>query len=110
MKIELTENAVNEVKRIKSEQESPEAFLRIAIVGAGCSGFSHKLELDPNPGNTEKDLVIEYSGVKILVDKRSALYLDGTTIDFINDLNKMGFVLNNPSFKNKCGCGSSFSM
>jgi len=111
MNITLTENAVKEIKRIIAEQaqEGEEIKLRVAVRGGGCSGFQWKLELDPEAPK-EKDTVIEQDGVKVMVDLRSAMYVDGTTIDFINDLNRMGFVCTNPNVKTTCGCGSSFSM
>jgi len=111
MRITLTENAIKEIKRIVAEQaeEGQDLKLRVAIKGGGCSGFQWKLELDPEtPG--EKDTVIEQDGVKVVVDPRSAVYVDGTTVDFINDLNRMGFVCKNDAIKTTCGCGSSFSM
>jgi iron-sulfur cluster assembly protein len=108
--IVLTEKAAGEVKRIAADQaaDSP-LYLRVRVVGGGCSGFQHKLDLDENV-NEKLDEVYELLGVKIVVDKRSALYLDGVTVDFHDDLNKRGFSVSNPHAKTTCGCGSSFSM
>ena len=106
----LTEKAAGEVKRIVAEQNLPEKlYLRLRVVGGGCSGFQHKLDLDPAV-NPKLDDVFEQHGVEIVVDKRSALYLSGVTVDFHDDLNKRGFSVTNPSAKTTCGCGSSFSM
>ena len=111
MSIVLTEKAISEIKRIIAEQgaNADKVFLRLAVRGGGCSGYQHKLELD-EVWNEEKDNIEVYSEVKVVVDKRSALYCDGATIDFHEDLNKRGFVVSNPNSKSTCGCGSSFSM
>src|SRR5438876_8747551 len=114
MAITVTEKAAGEVKRILSEQQSngglPEkVYLRMRVVGGGCSGFQHKLDLDPLV-NDKIDQVFEYEGLPVVVDKKSMLYLDGVIVDFHDDLNKRGFSINNPQAKSTCGCGSSFSM
>jgi iron-sulfur cluster insertion protein len=108
--ITLTEKAASEVKRIISEQgAATPLYLRVRVVGGGCSGFQHKLDLDETV-NEKLDEVFEEQGVGVVIDKRSALYLDGVTVDFVDDLNKRGFSVSNPSAKTTCGCGSSFSM
>src|SRR5436190_22436379 len=108
--VELTEKAAAEVKRIVAEQNLPEKlYLRLRVVGGGCSGFQHKLDLDPQV-SSKLDEVFQVYGVDVVVDKRSLLYLDGVTVDFHNDLNKRGFSVSNPAAKSTCGCGSSFSM
>src|SRR4029078_2778021 len=112
MAITVTEKAAGEVKRIICEQQQtggvPEKiYLRVRVVGGGCSGFQHKLDLDPQV-NEKLDEVYELQGVPVFVDKRSALSLDGVVVDFHDDLNKRGFSVENPNAKTKCGCGSSF--
>jgi len=113
VKINLTEKAAAEVKRISADQaeagSTDKLYLRVRVVGGGCSGFQHKLDLDPQV-NPKLDDVFQLHDVDVVVDKRSLLYLDGVTIDFHNDLNKRGFSISNPSAKSTCGCGSSFSM
>ena len=115
MPITVTEKAASEVNRIISEQkqeggEVPEkVYLRLRVVGGGCSGFQHKLDLDPAI-NEKLDEVFEFHGVPVVVDKRSLMYLDNATVDFHDDLNRRGFSISNPSAKSTCGCGSSFSM
>ena len=115
MPITLTEKAAGEVRRIIAEQKNgggtlPEKiYLRMRVVGGGCSGFQHKLDLDPVV-NAKLDDVFEFHGVPVVVDKRSLMYLGDVTVDFHDDLNKRGFSINNPSAKSTCGCGSSFSM
>jgi iron-sulfur cluster insertion protein len=106
----LSDKAAAEVRKIVAEQDSKEKlYLRVRVVGGGCSGFQHKLDLDPAM-NEKLDEVYELNGVDVVVDKRSALYLDGVTVDFHDDLNKRGFSVSNPQAKTTCGCGSSFSM
>jgi iron-sulfur cluster assembly accessory protein len=83
--------------------------LRMRVVGGGCSGFQHKLDLDPVV-NEKLDEVFEMHGVPVVVDKRSLMYLGDATIDFHDEINRRGFSITNPSAKSTCGCGSSFSM
>jgi iron-sulfur cluster assembly protein len=114
MAITVTEKAANEVKRIIAEQQqnggAPEKiYLRMRVVGGGCSGFQHKLDLDP-AFNEKLDEEFSFHGVPVVVDKRSLMYLADVTVDFHDDLNKRGFSITNPSAKSTCGCGSSFSM
>jgi iron-sulfur cluster assembly protein len=112
MAITLTEKAASEVKRIVTEQRQngdfPEkVYLRLRVVGGGCSGFQHKLDLDENM-NDKLDEVFDINGV--VVDKRSMMYLSDANVDFHDDLNRRGFSISNPNAKTTCGCGSSFSM
>ena len=114
MSITVTEKAASEVRRIIAEQQqtpnAPEKiYLRMRVVGGGCSGFQHKLDLDPQV-NDKLDEILECHGVPVVVDKRSLMYLDGVTVDFHDELNRRGFSISNPNAKSTCGCGSSFSM
>ena len=110
MPITVTEKAAGEVKRIIEEQQFKEkVFLRMRVVGGGCSGFQHKLDLDLNV-NPKLDEVYEFHGIPVVVDKRSLMYLDNAQVDFHDDLNRRGFSISNPNAKSTCGCGSSFSM
>jgi len=109
MAITLTEKAAAEVKRIMSDQELPEGVgLRIGVSGGGCSGFSYKLGFENEIG--EFDESNQQHGIRLIVDKKSYLYLNGTEVDFHDDLDNRGFVFNNPNAKRSCGCGSSFSV
>jgi iron-sulfur cluster assembly accessory protein len=112
MAITVTEKAASEVKRILDEQRESlpdKVYLRLRVVGGGCSGFQHKLDLDPAV-NEKLDEVFEFHGVAVVVDKRSLMYLDNAQVDFHDELNRRGFSITNPSAKSTCGCGSSFSM
>jgi iron-sulfur cluster insertion protein len=110
----LSEKAAAKVKQIVADEHAkggaPEKiYLRVRVVGGGCSGFQHKLDLDPNV-NPKLDDVYEMHGVEIVVDKRSSMYLNGVQVDYHDDLTRSGFSVSNPSAKTTCGCGSSFSM
>jgi iron-sulfur cluster assembly protein len=111
--ITVTPKAADEVRRIISEQQaagtSEKMYLRMRVVGGGCSGFQHKLDLDTQV-NPKLDEVFHVHDVDVVVDKRSLLYLNGVTVDYHNDLNRRGFSVSNPQAKSTCGCGSSFSM
>ncbi|MBN1492114.1 MAG: iron-sulfur cluster assembly accessory protein [Phycisphaerae bacterium] len=108
MALELTERAAKEVKTILKDQGKPEGtMLRIGVKGGGCSGFSYSLDLTETKG--EFDETFESHGVKIICDPKSYLYLNGTTVDFQDEIMGRGFVFNNPNASSSCGCGSSFS-
>ena len=103
--IKLTEAAAEEVKKAKED----ESYLRIAVQGGGCSGFEYKLTLELEY-DKEKDTLSHQHGVDVIVDKKSALYLEGTVLDHYNDISKRGFTFNNPNATKSCGCGSSFQV
>ncbi len=109
MSLTVTESAVKEIQRVIGEQSMPEeTMLRVGVVGGGCSGFQYSLGFD-QAADESKDHVSEQHGIKVAVDKKSALFLDGTTIDFYEGLEKRGFTFDNPNAVKSCGCGSSFS-
>ncbi|QDU61501.1 Iron-sulfur cluster insertion protein ErpA [Planctomycetes bacterium Pan216] len=109
MPVEITEKAASEVKKIISEQNLPEStMLRVGVAGGGCSGFSYSLTFDQK-SDEKADAIHDFFGVKVVVDKKSDLYLSGTSVDFYDGLEKRGFVFNNPNATKTCGCGSSFS-
>lgn len=109
MAVTISETAAGEIKRVLTEQNmSGETVLRIGVAGGGCSGFQYSLGFD-NSTDAEKDHVTDQHGIKVAVDKKSALFLDGTTVDFYEGLEKRGFTFNNPNAVRTCGCGSSFS-
>ena len=110
MALILTEKAAGEVKRIITEQKiSGASVLRVGVKGGGCSGFEYSLGFDP-AANELDDIVSDWHGVRVAVDQKSALYLDGMEIDFYDGLEKRGFVFNNPNAKTTCGCGTSFTV
>jgi len=108
MAVALSETASKQVKQLKEAQNLPEtAFLRMAVKGGGCSGMSYSLEFDTELGPHDK--TFEIDGIKVVVDKKSYLYLNGTTLDYVQQGLTGGFTFVNPNAKSSCGCGTSFS-
>ena len=109
MAINLTERAAEEVKRIISEKSElgENTVLRVGVTGGGCSGFSYALGFDDKVDDLN-DSSYDCHGVKVAIDRKSALYLDGTTVDYYDGLEKRGFTFDNPNAVKSCGCGSSF--
>ena len=117
MSVILTEGAAKEVKGIIKQQhesaqkkgdEPGKLFLRVGVKGGGCSGFSYSLDLTETKG--DNDTAWDMHGINVICDPISAQYLDGTTIDFKDEVMGRGFVFNNPNATSSCGCGSSFSV
>jgi len=108
--ITLSEKAAREIKTIIQQQGLPETDtrLRVGVKGGGCSGFTYLLDLTEEPIG-EADEELECEGIKIVVDNKSLLYLDGTEIDFKDEVMGRGFIFKNPNASTTCGCGSSFS-
>jgi len=103
--IDLTDGAVFRILNLTGDD--PAKGLRVKVVGGGCSGLQYKMDIDdPRQG----DKVFERDGAKVVVDRKSFLYLNGTVLDFEDSLMKSGFTLNNPNVKRSCGCGQSFSV
>jgi iron-sulfur cluster assembly protein len=107
--ITVSENAKNHaIDLIKRENRPADTFIRVGVDGGGCSGLSYKLEFDNQV--KEGDQMFEDKGVKIVVDRKSFLYLVGTELEYTGGLNGKGFVFNNPNASRTCGCGESFSV
>jgi len=106
--ITVTDSAKNQANRLMSEGNQDGFFIRVGVEGGGCSGLMYQLDFD----NTEKDgdKSFEDNGVRVVVDKKSYLYLIGTTLDFSGGLNGKGFIFVNPNAGRTCGCGESFSI
>lgn len=107
--ITVSENAKNHAIDLMKAENKPEGtFIRVGVEGGGCSGLSYKLEFD----NVlkEGDQQFEDKGIKIVVDRKSFLYLVGTELEYTGGLNGKGFVFNNPNASRTCGCGESFSV
>jgi iron-sulfur cluster assembly protein len=103
--IELTEQAAARIQRLAADKGRPGAALRVKVVGGGCSGLTYKMDLDEV---RQGDKVFERGGAKLVVDRKSFLYLNGTILDYQDGLMSSGFNLQNPNVKRSCGCGSSF--
>ena len=106
--ITLTPQAIEEVKRLMTQQNQPNLALRVGVKGGGCSGLNYVMGLDAAEPK-QFDQTFETEGLKVLVDTKSHLYLDGMTIDYVSSLQGGGFQFNNPNAKKSCGCGTSFS-
>jgi iron-sulfur cluster assembly protein len=104
--ITVTETATKQLQRLMSEQESSEAALRVFVSPGGCSGMSYGMAFDDEV--QEGDQLVEYEGVRILVDEMSAMYLDGSEIDYTEQLMGGGFAIHNPNAVKSCACGHSF--
>ena len=105
--ITVTQSAAAEAKRLLEKQGKPGFGLRVGVQGGGCSGLSYKLGFDQERAG---DRVCGTEGVKVFVDPKSDIYLDGTTLDFVDGLEGRGFKFLNPHAKKSCGCGESFSV
>ena len=106
-KILVTETAVREIKKILSQQ-APGTFLRVGVKGGGCSGLSYLMNLDTQTGELDRSFI--FGDVKVVVDAKALIYLNGLTLDYTGDLLNGAFRFNNPQAKRSCGCGSSFSV
>ncbi len=109
MSVTLTEAAAAEIKRVMAEQGRDDLkYVRVGVVGGGCSGFQYAFNFTDS-WDSKADILEEHHGVGVVVDKKSDLFLDGTTIDFCCELDRRGFRFDNPNAVKSCGCGSSFS-
>jgi iron-sulfur cluster assembly protein len=108
MAVSLTETAVKQVRELKRAQSlGDEVFLRMGVRGGGCSGMSYALEFDTEKTTHDREFVVD--GITVVVDKKSYLYLNGTTLDYVKQGLTGGFTFVNPNAKSTCGCGTSFS-
>ena len=108
MSIVLTEKAADEIRKAMEQQKpGEEVMLRVGIKAGGCSGFEYALDFDDKT-DENADMTIEQHGVKVVVDKKCLLYLEGTTLDYYESLEHRGFTFDNPNAVKSCGCGSSF--
>ncbi len=107
--IKVNDNAREQVSRLKAKDgHADDAFIRVAVKGGGCSGLMYELDFDTTLA--EGDQIFEDNGVKVVVDRKSYLYLVGTELDYSGGLNGKGFVFVNPNASRTCGCGESFSI
>lgn len=104
--IKLTASAASKVGSLLTRQGRPAGVLRVAVVGGGCSGLQYKMDLQDGPAN--RDILVETSGVKVVVDPKSALYVTGSELDYLDSL-EGGFKVKNPNAATSCSCGESFS-
>jgi len=105
--IKVTPSAAQKVSSLLARQNRPQGVLRVAVVGGGCSGLQYKMDLQDAPA--ARDILVESSGIKVVVDPKSALYVTGSELDYIDALTDGGFKVKNPNAATSCSCGESFS-
>jgi iron-sulfur cluster assembly protein len=105
--IQVTPKAVGKIRAAFEREGVTDGGLRLGVLGGGCSGLSYQFKFDTKP--RPNDNVFEFDGVKIFVDPKSMLYLDGMTLDYKESLMESGFAFDNPHAQKSCGCGTSFS-
>lgn len=109
--VTLEEKAAKEIKAVMKEQEIEGSRLRISVRGGGCSGFQYGLNFIEESDIDEKmDVLDEQHGIPLVIDKKSAIFIDGTIIEWVEELSQRGFKFNNPNSSKVCGCGNSFSV
>ncbi|MDA9344950.1 iron-sulfur cluster assembly accessory protein [Flavobacteriales bacterium] len=106
--IKISNSAKDRLLHLLDKDDKENSFVRVGVESGGCSGLSYKLDFDSL--KNEDDELIEDNNIKLLINKKSFLYLVGTTLEFSDGLNGKGFVFNNPNASRTCGCGESFSL
>jgi iron-sulfur cluster assembly protein len=105
--IKLSQSAARKVGSLLTKQGRPSGVLRVAVIGGGCSGLQYKMDLQDAPAN--RDILVESSGIRVVVDPKSALYVTGSELDYTEALQGGGFKVTNPNAATTCSCGESFS-
>ena len=104
--VKLTPSAAQKVSTLLAKQGRPNGVLRVAVLGGGCSGLQYKMDLQDAPAS--RDILVESGGVRVVVDPKSALYVTGSELDYLDALDG-GFKVKNPNAATTCSCGESFS-
>ena len=107
--IDVTEKALGRIRAVLAKEniDAREGGLRLGVQGGGCSGLSYNIQFDSHPA--ERDRIFQFGDVRIFIDPKSFIYLNGMVLDYEETLMKQGFVFHNPNAQKSCGCGSSFS-
>jgi iron-sulfur cluster assembly protein len=105
--IKVTDNASCKLVSLLEKQGRPNGALRVAVIGGGCSGLQYKMDLVDGPAN--RDILVQTSNVRVVVDPKSALFVSGSLLDYSDDLQKGGFKVTNPNAVAHCSCGESFA-
>jgi iron-sulfur cluster assembly accessory protein len=106
--IRVTENAVRRLASLLEQKGNPNGALRLAVIGGGCSGLQYAMDLVDGP--KERDILVQASNVRLVVDPKSALFVSGSVLDYSEDLQKGGFKVTNPNAVAHCSCGESFAV
>ena len=105
--VKVTASAAKKVSSLLTKQGRPNGVLRVAVMGGGCSGLQYKMDLQDAPAS--RDILVESSGIRVVVDPKSALYVTGSELDYVDALQEGGFKVKNPNAATTCSCGESFS-
>jgi iron-sulfur cluster assembly accessory protein len=105
--VKVTASAAKKVSSLLTKQGRPNGVLRVAVVGGGCSGLQYKMDLQDAPAS--RDILVESGGIRVVVDPKSALYVTGSELDYVDALQEGGFKVKNPNAATSCSCGESFS-
>lgn len=106
--LNITDKALEQIRAISAlENGNGTKYLRLSVTGGGCSGLSYKIEFTDK---RERDNVLDFSEIKVVIDPKSVIYLKGIVLEFKDGLNGKGFTFDNPNAKNTCGCGESFTI
>jgi len=105
--IKVTSSAAKKVSSLLTRQGRANGVLRVAVVGGGCSGLQYKMDLQDAPAS--RDIMVETNGIRVVVDPKSALYVTGSELDYVEALTDGGFKVKNPNAATSCSCGESFS-
>ncbi len=108
MAIEISEKAAQHIRSLSAQKGTPSGGLRLGVKGGGCSGLSYFIDWAEAPA--KHDQVVERDGARVFVDPKSAMFLQGTVVDYQSSLMQSGFVFKNPNVKSACGCGESFTI
>ena len=104
----VSDNARDKLNQLLNEDNSGKEYVRVGVESGGCSGLVYKLDFDDSMNN--EDELVEHNDIKLVINKKSILFLAGTTLEYSSGLNGKGFVFNNPNANRTCGCGESFSL
>ena len=104
----VSDNARDKLNQLLVEDDSGKEYVRVGVESGGCSGLVYKLDFDDRMNN--EDELVEHNDIKLVINKKSILFLAGTTLEYSSGLNGKGFVFNNPNANRTCGCGESFSL
>ena len=105
--VQLSDVAATKIKTLLGQESRDDLRLRVAVQPGGCSGLSYQLYFDEN--SLDGDVVVDYDGVEVVIDRMSAPYLDGASIQYADTIEKQGFTIDNPNAASSCACGDSFS-
>ena len=105
--VKISDGAGAKLTSLLTRQGRPQGALRVAVIGGGCSGLQYKMDLVDGPAN--RDIMVQSSGVRVVIDPKSALFVSGSVLDYSDDLQKGGFKVTNPNAVAHCSCGESFS-